>query len=121
MYQQIYGFKEEDRPTLLTDAMDTARGGYFTEDDDEYPPNPYPEGAWYTYNDEGCTYNCMASEYFYWVLSSVLNAQYVDSSGDCHAKGEWNACTYEAVQSTDVKGFDLFAGNPRTLLPTTIP
>ena len=35
--------------TLLTDAMDVARGGqYFSI------PNPYPSGAWYTYNGRNC-------------------------------------------------------------------
>ena len=55
--------------SALTNAMDKARGGQF-----KAPPAKYPANAWYTYNDETCTYDCMAVEYFYWVLTSMLGA-----------------------------------------------
>ena len=37
--------------SLVTQAMDVARGGRFTS-----VPSSYPAGAWYTYNDRSCTY-----------------------------------------------------------------
>jgi len=47
--------------------MDIARGGYF-----DGPANPYPEGAWYTYDDETCDYGCMLTEYIYWATVTAL-------------------------------------------------
>ena len=42
-----------DSNSLVTQAMDKARGGKFLE-----TPEEYPADAWYTYNDEGCDYSC---------------------------------------------------------------
>ena len=50
--------------------MDKARGGY-----NAGIPNPYPAGAWYTYNDATCTYNCQVTEYFYWLVNTALGAK----------------------------------------------
>ena len=52
--------------SLLTEAMDTARGGKFTS-----VPASYPAAAWYTYTDTTCTYTCMAVEYIYWAIRSA--------------------------------------------------
>ncbi len=66
-YPDVFG----ERPgTALGDAMDKARGGRFLE-----IPARYPDDAWYTYDDETCDYNCMATEYMYWALTSLLGAQ----------------------------------------------
>jgi len=50
--------------------MDIARGGHFKK-----IPHKYPEIAWYTYDDRTCKYDCMATEYIYWELPSMLGAQ----------------------------------------------
>lgn len=66
-YPAIFG---EDPGTSLSDAMDIARGGRFRK-----IPDPYPVNAWYTYDDETCEYDCMAAEYIYWAMTSILGAQ----------------------------------------------
>jgi len=103
----------------LTRAMDTARGGKFTS-----IPNPYPAGAWYTYGDETCTYRCMATEYFYWLLTSILGAQnYTDEDGGDRAsdiEGEWRLTTRAQVEGTDSAGYALMT-DAQYLLPTKIP
>ena len=66
-YPTIFG---EGSGTTLTNAMDIARGGHF-----QTIPNSYPANAWYTYDDNTCGYNCMATEYIYWALTSILGAQ----------------------------------------------
>lgn len=54
----------------LANAMDKARGGQF-----DSIPSSYPSSAWYTYNDETCTYDCQCTEYIYWALTSILGGQ----------------------------------------------
>ena len=54
----------EEAGTSLTNAMDIARGGHF-----QSIPDPYPGGAWYTYDDQTCDYGCMAGEYIYWAMT----------------------------------------------------
>ena len=66
MYPDTYG---EGTGSKLDAAMDIARGGKFTS-----IPNPYPSGAWYTYDDETCTYNCQAGEYIYWATNTALGS-----------------------------------------------
>ena len=51
-YPDAFG---EEPGTLLANAMDKARGGRFMQ-----IPDPYPEGAWYSYDDQTCDYGCMA-------------------------------------------------------------
>jgi len=103
----------------LTRAMDTARGGKFTS-----IPNPYPAGAWYTYGDETCDYRCMAAEYFYWLLTSILGAQdYTDEDGGDRASDieeEWRLTTRAQVEETDSAGYALMT-DAQYLLPTKIP
>ncbi|MEC9072577.1 MAG: hypothetical protein VX938_09375, partial [Myxococcota bacterium] len=70
-YAQAYpGVFGEAPDTTLSDAMDLARGGHFVT-----IPTPYPEEAWYHYDDWTCDYGCMVTEYFYWALTSHLGAQ----------------------------------------------
>ena len=65
--------------SLLTEAMDTARGGKFTS-----VPASYPAAAWYTYTDTTCTYTCMAVEYIYWAIRSQHT---------CRCKMQTKRCT----------------------------
>ena len=97
---------------LLTDAMDVARGGRF-----KTPPMPYPAVAWYSYDDATCDYACMAVEYFYWGLTTVLGAQ---ASRCTQIQNEWKPCTKAEFQATDTKLYSLLT-NPAYNLPTRLP
>jgi len=114
-YPELYGSSESSN-SLLTQAMDVARGGRFTS-----VPNSYPANAWYTYDDYTCDYACMATEYFYWALTSILGAQYVNDNGVCWANVEWRPCTLDAVRETDTKVYELLYSSKQSVLPTTIP
>ena len=60
----------------------------------------YPKGAWYSYNDTTCNYNCMATEYIWWA--------YCAYSGICDARknttdftNEFKFQTKKGLQSGD--------------------
>ena len=87
--------------SLMTTAMDIARGGQFIS-----IPNPYPSAAWYHYDDQTCDYECMAIEYMYW--STVSNMGLLDDSGICAGiANEWEPCTPILFQNTDVLMYNL--------------
>jgi hypothetical protein len=102
----------ENGGTLLTDAMDIARGGDFKK-----IPNPYPANAWYTYGDETCEYDCMATEYIYWAMTSILGAQKNRLS---RISREWDLNTAELVQNIDTSIYSLLT-DPRYKFPTVLP
>jgi len=98
----------------ISNALDKARGGRFEE-----VPEQYPDGAWFTYDDETCDYDCMNSEYIYWVLTSILGAQ--DYPGRLEQIGrEWRLNTKEKVKEGDRAAYALFT-NPKYKLPTVLP
>jgi len=106
--------EEENSNSLLTQAMDVARGGHFVN-----IPNPYPAAAWYHYDDFTCEYNCMATEYFYWGLTSMLGIQ--DYGDRCEQiDNEWEPCTAAQFEATDQMLFDLFS-DPQYHFPTVAP
>lgn len=109
VYPEVFG---EGIGSQMANAMDIARGGQFTS-----IPNPYPAGAWYTYDDTTCDYNCMSTEYFYWALTSILGAQETRLDEIGH---EWKLNTREKVQSTDLAIYNLLT-DPLYKLPTVIP
>ena len=114
--------------SVMTNSMDTARGGQFIESSEDdcdggqtcaLPAGGYPEGAWYTYTDDTCSYNCMATEYFYWALSSLLGAQAQRCDEIDH---EWLPCTPEKVQAMDQAAYDLFTTTDESyVMPTLLP
>ncbi len=109
VYPDVFG---ENAGTSLSNAMDIARGGNFTT-----IPNPYPDGAWYTYDDTTCTYDCQATEYIYWAMTSILGAQEnrLDEIGQ-----EWDLNTSALVQSTDTMIYELLT-DPQYSFPTVLP
>jgi len=110
-YPNVFGTSTN---TEIADAMDVARGGRFIN-----VPNNYPSSAWYHYDDQTCDYGCQVTEYFYWLLTSILGAQ--DYSGRCNdINNEWEPCTPSQVQNTDVLGWSLMH-DPRFNLPQVIP
>ncbi len=110
-YPKVFGLKAGSE---LTKAMDIARGGRFRR-----VPRNYPPQAWYSYDDRSCDYQCMAVEYFYWGLTSVLGAQ--ESKGRFnHIRQEWRLNTLEKMKSTDTTLYALLT-DPRFKLPTICP
>lgn len=109
-YPQVFG---EEKGTEIANAMDKARGGYFEE-----VPDIYPEGAWYTYDDETCEYGgCQIAEYFYWGMSSILGAQEFRLSD---IDNEWRLNTKAKVEQNDVDLFKILS-NPDYKLPKKLP
>ena len=114
-YPKYFGNSfEED--SILTQAMDIARGGKFDE-----TPSEYPAGAWYKYSDESCAYNCQVSEYFYWVVMANIGALDTSITGKCYPdKNEWSICTKPELEEKDPIIYDLL-NNMGFNLPTNIP
>jgi hypothetical protein len=108
-YPDAFG---EDAGTSLTNAMDIARGGRF-----QSVPSPYPGGAWYTYDDQTCDYGCMATEYIYWAMTSVLGAQ-ENRAGEIHQ--EWKLNTKAKVQQMDTAIYQLLT-DPQYVFPIVLP
>lgn len=108
-YPDAFG---EDAGTSLTNAMDIARGGRF-----QSVPSPYPGGAWYTYDDRTCDYGCMATEYIYWAMTSVLGAQ-ENRAGEIHQ--EWKLNTKAKVQQMDTAIYQLLT-DPQYVFPIVLP
>ena len=102
----------ENAGTSLTNAMDVARGGNFTS-----IPSSYPTEAWYTYDDSTCAYDCQATEYFYWAMTSILGAQ-VNRLDEIQQ--EWRLNTKEKVQTTDSAIYNLLT-NPTYKFPINLP
>ena len=110
-YPDVFG---TEPGTALTDAMDVARGGAF-----DGPPEEYPEGAWYTYDDVTCDYGCMASEYIYWVYTSFIGAQ--DLPGRLDQIGhEWPLNTPEKVKEGEPVLYEILS-DPEYRIPMVIP
>jgi len=85
-YPKAFG---DQKPSLLTDAIDIARGGYFKD-----VPAQYPDKAWYRYYDQTCGYNCQAHEYIYWALMANIGALDPKLTNKCkRSSSEWGICT----------------------------
>lgn len=108
-YPDVFG---EETGTLLSNAMDIARGGNFTT-----IPNPYPSEAWYTYDDETCDYECMNTEYIYWSMTSILGAQ---TNRLDEISQEWDLNTIELVQNNDTAVYALLT-NLEYKFPIILP
>ena len=62
-YPHIFG---QNKHSELAKLMDEARGGYF-----EKAQRRYPSNAYYTYDDDSCTYACQVTEFTYWAITSL--------------------------------------------------
>lgn len=109
VYPNVFG---EYPGTDLCNAMDVARGGYY-----ESIPSSYPEAAWYHYDDFTCDYSCMATEYIYWAMTSVLGGQENRHDDISH---EWELSSESLVQSSDTLVYNLLV-NEEFKLPTLLP
>jgi hypothetical protein len=81
--------------SLLSEAMDVARGGQYLS-----VPANYPEEAWYHYDDWTCDYDCMAIEYLYWALVTQMgildDVQTAEGIAD-----EWELYSPELLEEID--------------------
>ncbi len=110
-YPDVFG---EHPGTQLARAMDKARGGHF-----ESVPDRYPDGAWYTYDDRTCEYECQVAEYVYWALTSILGGQ--DFPGRLDEIGhEWRLNTRAKVERGDPDVYRLLT-DPRYAWPRELP
>ena len=115
-YPEYFGDVMRPRKSKLTNAVDTARGGYFKK-----VPSQYPDEAWYAYYDETCDYECQIHEYFYWIVMSNIGALDPSITDKCEiSEDEWAICTKEELKEKDVLAFDLLNNNGFNL-PTNIP
>merc|ERR1711988_1211570 len=99
--------------SLLTQAMDVARGGKFTT-----IPSSYPSTAWYTYNDSTCDYQCQAIEYIYWGVSAWVGA--LVGRGD-EIKKEWKFETRAKLEAGDLLMTALIKDTSTYKLPNISP
>ena len=81
--------------SLLTQAMDVARGGKYTT-----IPSAYPASAWYTYYEKSCTYECQAVEYVYWAVNAWVGAL---AGRGSEINKEWKLETKAKLEAGDVK------------------
>ena len=96
-------FSLQPNSSMLSEAMDIARGGQFLS-----VPSNYPEEAWYHYDDWTCDYECMAIEYLYWCIVSYLGI--LDDPQTCNGiDNEWELCTPELFESTDILMHDIIS------------
>ena len=102
----------QEEGSAIADAMDIARGGHF-----DRTPSQYPDGAWFTYNDWTCEYDCMVTEYTYWAHTSLLGGQ-VDRFDEI--SDEWRANTPELMRSVDEYATSILQ-DPQLKLPTSLP
>ncbi|MDP7568112.1 MAG: hypothetical protein QF383_06950 [Flavobacteriales bacterium] len=89
-------FSMQANSSLMSDAMDVARGGQFMT-----IPNPYPASAWYHYDDWTCDYECMMIEYIYWAIVSYMGI--LDDAQTAQGiANEWEPYNATLLQSTDI-------------------
>jgi len=96
-------FSMQANSSLMSTAMDDARGGQFMT-----IPNPYPASAWYHYDDWTCDYECMMIEYMYWAL--VSNMGILDDAQTASGiANEWEAYNATLLQSMDTLMYSLIS------------
>jgi len=107
-------FNMQPNSSLMSAAMDVARGGQFLS-----IPNPYPSSAWYHYDDQTCDYECMAIEYIYWAL--VSNMGILDDAQTASGiANEWEPYNATLLQSMDTLMYTLIT-DPQYKLPLLAP
>ena len=107
-------FSMQPNSSLISDAMDVARGGQFMT-----IPNPYPASAWYHYDDWTCDYECMMIEYIYW--AQVSNMGILDDAQTASGiANEWEPYNATLLQSMDVLMYALIT-DPAYKLPLLAP
>ena len=91
-YPNIFG---QNKHSEIAKLMDEARGGYF-----EKAQRRYPSTAYYTYDDDSCTYACQITEFTYWAITS-LRGQQAERGNEI--SDEWQLYTPEKIRSVAPK------------------
>ena len=107
-------FSLSPNSSLMSTAMDLARGGQFIT-----IPNPYPASAWYHYDDWTCDYQCMMIEYMYWAIVSYMGIL-DDAQTAAGIDNEWEPYNDTLLQSMDVLMYALIT-DPQYKLPLLAP
>ena len=107
-------FSLEPNSSLMSTAMDVARGGQFMT-----IPNPYPASAWYHYDDWTCDYECMMIEYMYWAIVSYMGIL-DDAQTAAGIANEWDPYNATLLQSMDILMYNLIT-DPQYKLPLLAP
>lgn len=92
VYPNVFG---QNKHSEIAKLMDEARGGYF-----ENAQRRYPSAAYYTYDDDSCTYACQITEFTYWAITS-LRGQQADRGNKI--SDEWKLYTPEKIRSVAPK------------------
>ena len=94
VYPDVFGLEPDS--SVLSAAMDVARGGQFRA-----VPRRYPDDAWYHYDDRTCDYGCMAIEYLYWAQVTYLGV--LNDRATCAGiADEWELCSPASLAQTDI-------------------
>ncbi|MDA1353187.1 MAG: hypothetical protein O3A01_01790 [bacterium] len=113
-HSRVFSELAESPSSNLANAMDAARGGYF-----DSVPDPYPDDAWYSYDDETCDYTCQITEYFYWGITSYLGGQQF-SGRLSQIDNEWKLNTTAKITASD-NALEAILTNTTFKLPTALP
>ena len=91
--------------SLLTTAMDNARGGFFDE-----IPDQYPVGAWFTRYDE-CEYACLVDEYVHWAAitrAGMMEGRVTGIPRNRDGEGdEWAIETAQELMERDPRVYEI--------------
>lgn len=115
VYSKYLG-TEWDEKSLLTDAMDIARGGRF-----ENSPSHYPSSSWFRFNDTDCDYGCQTAAYLFWGYCAY-SGMCEDRSGLPIYENEFKYMTKEALEAHDTRLYKIFedSGNNYSLPTRTV-
>jgi hypothetical protein len=107
-------FSLQPNSSIMSTAMDVARGGQFIS-----VPNNYPTSAWYHYDDWTCDYECMMIEYMYWAIVSYMGILDNPQTATGIAN-EWEPYNATLLQTMDVLMYALIT-DPQYQLPLSAP
>lgn len=97
--------------SMLTEAMDKARGGYF-----KHMPNQYPDNAWYTRSDD-CGYKCFVGEYIHWGMITLVGLNETRQEG---ILDQWQIRNAQSMRNRDPGLYGLLT-NAEYNFPNTAP
>ena len=111
-FPSVFG-KGFESNSLMTQAMDVARGGRF-----EGIPSQVPADAWYSFTEPSCSYECQGTEYIYWAVNAWVGA--LVNRGDS-IQAEWQLETREKLEATDLKITAVIKDTSTYRLPSVSP